>query len=382
MATQHDPMENSVLRRILSAQRHQREYSDESVRLVRDHFNELAAYQYEHIIGRGVYGVAYSIIKKHRFSKRTKRFVVKRAQIERAKPELRHEINMMSRLNGSAHIARVIAAKDDENEQNEQRRPGIFRRMVARVMRRRKDILAGLPGPTLVLEHLENGTATDLMGVLSVRNRTLPNRVLWSFYLCLARACVAMKFPPEKPLGTKPTIEEIPEDQSTAGNIVHNDMHGGNVLIGALRDFPEHTTVPPLKLIDFGLSFVDAEKSEQLNILAASKQIYYLITRRYIVLEVQNKYYNGIITMATDILPSSNGDARFPTLDNDLRDLLARCLATDEADRPRLAEVLAICKNAVETKTPGSYGDNAPQETDYWIGRLLQEVIYDANQAP
>lgn len=142
-----------------------------------------------------------------------------------------------------------------------------------------------------------------------------------------------------------------------------------------MGDFPEHTTIPPLKLIDFGLSVVNAEQSEQQNLLAASRQIYFLITRRFSVLGVQNGYHNGIYTMATDILPSNNGQARYPTLDINLRDLVAQCLATDEGDRPSLIEVLAICKNAVETKTPGVYGFNAPAESDYWIGRLLQEIL-------
>lgn len=95
-APQHNPMENIVLRQMLSVQRREHEYSDEAVRLVRDHFNDLTSFRYEHIIGNGVYGIAYSIVEKRVLSRRARRLVVKRALIERAKPELRHEIRVMS----------------------------------------------------------------------------------------------------------------------------------------------------------------------------------------------------------------------------------------------------------------------------------------------
>ncbi|KAI0460588.1 kinase-like domain-containing protein [Xylaria acuta] len=368
-----NPAEAEALGQILAARRVQRERAEEARRVVRDHFNNLTSFRYEAQIGSGVFGVAHSVVEK-RVARRARKLVVKRAQSERAQTELRHEIMMMSRLNGSAHIASVIATNDDNP--NARRRRGIFGRMVAQIIRRRKNILVGLPGPALVLEYLGNGTVNGLLSSLVRHNKSLPNRLLWSFYLCLVRACVAMKFPPAKPFGAKPKLEEIPEDQSAPGNIMHGDMHSGNVLIGTVGDFQEHAAMPPLKLIDFGLALV-REQSDERNLLDVSKQIYYMIIGKYDRVGFRHVLHNGINTMATDILPR-NGQARYPMLEDDLRDFVARCLARDPADRPSLAEALETCKNAVETKTPGLYGFNAGRETDYGIGLLLQELVYNA----
>ncbi|KAI0486728.1 kinase-like domain-containing protein [Xylaria cf. heliscus] len=336
--------------------------------MIRDHFNRNSSFEYEKVIGRGVFGVAYSIIERG-FARRDQRLVVKRAPVELAYGELRNEIQTMSRLNGSAHIARVVAAGDDGWNT---RPTGILRRLAAGVFGRPEDMLTGLKGPSLVLEHLENGTMESLMDTLRKKGKSLPNRVLWSIYLCLVRACVAMKFPPEQPFNTESKLEEIPEDQSAPGNIVHND-----ILIGSIGDFPEHAIIPPVKMIDFGLSVVNNRNSEQQNLSDITKLIYYLIIGKNIYVGPEQTVYNGISTGAIEILPV-NGQVTYPMLDAELRDLVARSLAKDPAHRPGLAEVLKICKNAVETRTPGQYGINGPQETDTAISLFLQEVLYDA----
>ncbi|KAI0185246.1 kinase-like domain-containing protein [Xylaria flabelliformis] len=366
------PEEQNAIEESLSSERLQREEAEAARRVVRDHFNSLTSFQYERLIGSGVFGVACSVIEKRR-AKPQRRLVVKRANAEDAEGELEHEIITMSRLNGSAHIAMVLAARyDDENVQ----RPGVFKRLVSKIIRRKNNMLVGLPGPTLVLEHLENGTVDNLLNKLRQRNKSLPNRVLWSFFLCLVRACVAMRYPLEQPFGAKPRLEEIPDTVPDLG-IVHSDMHSNNVLIGSTGDFPEHAVVPPMKLIDFGLSRTkDGAECDPQNLLDAGKQIYYLITGRYGRVGIRYEDHHGVSTMAWEILPHSGQDP-YPMLDNDLRTLVARCLAKEPADRPRLAEALEICKTAVEVRTPGYYGFNLALETDSAIRQLLQETLYD-----
>ncbi|KAI1746968.1 kinase-like domain-containing protein [Xylaria castorea] len=377
LRAQPNSTEQSAVVVVLSAEERQREreQADEARRVVRDHFNNLTSFQYEQAIGSGMFGVAYSVMEK-RLGRRARRLVVKRAQTELAENELRDEIRMMTKLNGSAHIAAVIAAKDDH--ENTQLRPGIVGRLVSKITSREKDMLVGLPGPTLVLEHLENGTVHNLMGALGRKTRTLPNRVLWSFFLCLVRACIAMRSPPEQPYGAKPELEEISETRLRS-SITHSDMHSGNILLGSAGDFPEHAVIPPMKLIDFGLSYTGGwGEGDSRNLLDAGKQIYYLIMGRYRDIGFRHELHNGVNTNATEILPR-NGQEPYPMLDTDLRNLVARCLAMDPTDRPSLAEALGICKNALETRTPGFYGFHSARETDYLIRHLLQEIVYDAN---
>ncbi|OTA54525.1 kinase-like protein [Hypoxylon sp. EC38] len=120
----------------------------------------------------------------------------------------------------------------------------------------------------------------------------IPNRVLWEIWLCLVRACVAMKYPPRKfhPQRPKPSapenkqedlIEMVPpvEKRWRAKNIIHFDIDPSNIFIGNMERpagsaetaseksgkrtydvaFPdraenEHHLVPKLKLADFGIS--------------------------------------------------------------------------------------------------------------------------------
>lgn len=89
-------------------------------------------------------------------------------------------IGYMQKLNGGAHIASVIATSQDVPQQ---RALELFSRL-PRFRRRRRNFLIGLPGPTLVLEYLENGTLTSLRERLKLWGQTIPNRLLWKWYLC------------------------------------------------------------------------------------------------------------------------------------------------------------------------------------------------------
>ncbi|KAI1822001.1 kinase-like domain-containing protein [Xylaria intraflava] len=136
----------------------------------------------------------------------------------------------------------------------------------------------------LLMEFCPYGDLQNLIYRLNEMNRTVPNRVLWGFWLCLVRACVAMQYPPRKfhlkrrddppPLvnaqpgvdisaGGKVVGTELYEDIPSARRrwamkrFVHFDIDPKNIFISELdidaKD-EEHRHIPKLKLGDFGLA--------------------------------------------------------------------------------------------------------------------------------
>lgn len=103
-----------------------------------------------------------------------------------------------------------------------------------------------------------------------------------------------------------------------------------------------------------------------------------LIVRREVRIRRAKSQYQGFETLATEILPHGNG-ANYPTLDPDLRALLARCLRVNPADRPGLQEMLQTAERAVRDREAAHYEPNEALETDDAINRTLQEVLYDAD---
>ncbi|KAI0886530.1 kinase-like protein [Annulohypoxylon maeteangense] len=145
----------------------------------------------------------------------------------------------------------------------------------------------------MLLEYVEGGNLVNLIDKLQQREKAsgepvvIPNRVLWAIWLCLVRACVAMKYPPRKfhpdrrtrrrPNGRTDLNEMIPPQNKRwrQKNWVHFDIDPSNIFIGNIeapppplidigqrqRDDPqpdrepgEHSFIPRIKLADFGLA--------------------------------------------------------------------------------------------------------------------------------
>ncbi|KAI0007761.1 hypothetical protein F4779DRAFT_619267 [Xylariaceae sp. FL0662B] len=120
------------------------------------------------------------------------------------------------------------------------------------------------------------------------------------------------------------------------------------VMIGeAVGRFQEHDLIPPLKFIDFGCS------REGFTRIMIS-----LIARQQVRVLAWITTYQGFETGGTEILYHASGN-KYPTLDGDLLDFLARCLAGEERDRHSLSTMLRIAKDAVCTKTAAAFpGDD------------------------
>lgn len=89
--------------------------------------------------------------------------------------------------------------------------------------------------------------------------------------------------------------------------------------------------------------------------------------------------YQGIDTSAAEILPApqDNFNTQYPSLDVELRDFLARCLAWQPRDRPSLAAMLRTAE-AGARKGASAYGVlQGSRETNQFVAVVLRRLIYD-----
>ncbi|KAI1774025.1 kinase-like domain-containing protein [Hypoxylon cercidicola] len=339
---------------------------------LRAHFaTQYRKFTFEGLIGRGAFGLAFRLVEKVSENK-VRRLAVKRS-LPRKEDDLRNEIRYLMRLRGAEHIVRLLASRDEEEPM-----PG--RQRARGIMNARRlglqDSLTGITGPIAVLEYMENGDLKQLVNRCIRNDQLLPNRILWSLFLCLIRACIALSYPPNGAEGQPNQLEIVPTDGTAPSLIEHADLHAANIMIGDIGGFPEHGLVPSLKFIDFGRTR-ELPQGIPDNVWKISRIMIDLITRQQLRISTWITSYNGFETRATEILPHGNG-WQYPTLDPDLRDFLARCLAHKQQDRPDLSTMLRIAEDAVRTKTAEAYPGKA-DETDEAIHKLLQEYIYDGD---
>ena len=146
-------------------------------------------------------------------------------------------------------------------------------------------------------------------------------------------------------------------------------------MIARQGDFPEHASVPALKVIDFGMAEqVEEGIANTANLYWVARAMIELMTSQSSMLTIST--YKGIATRATEILPDGNGHLS-PALDPELRDFLALCLAADARYRPSLAVALQTAE-AGTAKVAESYGPYVRRETDEHIAMVLQILIYDS----
>ncbi|KAI1502180.1 hypothetical protein F5X99DRAFT_408360 [Biscogniauxia marginata] len=337
---------------------------DESQRVVDElkrHFATIPIWEYEKYLGDGEYAVTI-LVKEKDPSGPGQRVAIKRGKGINGEIQLRNEIKWLRRLRGAEHCVQMLAGHDDPT-------PPSSANPIGNSQVPMKTALEGLTRPVLGMEYLENGTLSRLMARLRKKRVHLPNRVLWCFFLCLVRACVGLAYPPNGGEYEPSQLETIPTDGRAPTDIYHGDLHSGNIMIGNPDfRFAEHFSTPVIKFIDFGETEENKEWGRMLG----------LIARQEVRLHNAKSQYKGIETVATEILPHGQG-ARYPTLDPELRDFLARCLATDEANRPSLEEMLRVTENAVQTKNAQSFAPHEALESEVAIGDVLQRVLFDAD---
>ncbi|KAK7952350.1 uncharacterized protein PG986_008078 [Apiospora aurea] len=155
--------------------------------------------------------------------------------------DLRNEFGWLRRFRGAEHIIQVLPEynhlwRTDNNDNNQSS----------------GDVETGpvLSHPVIVMEYLENGTLEQLINRFGRIERRIPQRLLWSFALCLLRAVAAISYPAQLDGRRR---RETARDEPP-GLITQNSWKAPNVLVGDMWEEgdAEHSLAPVLKLIDFG----------------------------------------------------------------------------------------------------------------------------------
>ncbi|KAI1325562.1 hypothetical protein F5Y16DRAFT_422772 [Xylariaceae sp. FL0255] len=263
--------------------------------------------------------------------------------------DVRTEIQVLRAVNGSVHVPSLIAYRDDDA-----RLAGI---LASREFPRRApsqgDFLAGLAGPIIVLEYLENGPLSRLI----------------------------------QRLQTQDVIPGAPAP-AAASNLVHGDIHSNNLLLGDINPaIGEHSRVPIMKLIDFGQARDNPGNASQANLFGITAMILRLIIRNEEPSFLGNpQHVNGIWqddveTVASElcVAPGLGGPVDpYGHVDNDLRDMICRCMARDPAQNPTLEQAYERAQQAVTRKKASSFLMYGTLETNDDLETFMQRLIFNA----
>ncbi|KAI0172720.1 kinase-like protein [Hypoxylon sp. FL1284] len=321
---------------------------------LREFFTNEPRFQFRGLVSNGSYGSAIRV--GYRDPQLTD-FLIKMAfDDEDAIRSLQTEKGWLRKLAYNPHVVQLInIASNPLQDPRRQGRPDADR--------------------WIIIEWLRCGTLRDFVAKAKTMSMArLPNRLLWRYFLCLVRACIAMAWPDNR--------ERINNAVESSG-LMHNDMHLANVLLDNPPTDEEHTITPILKLIDFGIagaweaSTIGAS-SEQSNlrdigkVMASVIKLDPLLPSMFNAARAQFQWSgNTVLTDGGGLVPRPAG------VDRDLVDVVCACMATDFRIRPSLPELLDITLTAVRQRGPDFYGGEQ-METDAEISRIWQEIIHNA----
>ncbi|KAI0443891.1 kinase-like protein [Xylaria telfairii] len=350
-------------------------------------------WEYEKFLGNGAYGVTVLLREKAYLVARQKRIALKLSMRGRAAASLlKREIELLKQLRGAKHIVRMLASCENVRElrKSQLRKQKIS---LTRVFARFGPLVrippitvfdaldTVLDVPAAALEYLDKGDLLSFKTFIEKNEISIPNRVLWSLFLCLIRACIGMAYPLERPEGTRDVLETIPNDDTTPSTLVHNDMAPRNVMITSGDGLDEHHVGNMFKLIDFGAATEYwPPRGSPDNLYDCSRLIVQFLGRPVPAIEPRENQdvWKGEYTRQGQILPSEEGALNdpYPRVDIDLRDLIARCAYANMNKRPTLQQALDAALAGVAKKAE-EFPDPA-QETDDQIRQFWQTVIFDA----
>ncbi|KAK7948054.1 uncharacterized protein PG986_008940 [Apiospora aurea] len=371
-------------------------------------------FKYVDFLGSGAYGACVRLRELSMDEKTSRDIVIKQAGTEEHRRELRWEIDRLKRIAGSLHIVQLLDIQSSPFFDFDVEKAALIQENpdMARDLRADYEKAGYLLGPMLVIELLENGSVKDFINKAKAHKVTrLPNRLIWRFFLCLVRACIALAYP--RRAGNGQFFEVIPPGDQAPSDFTQTDWQTGNVMMGGIyTDQFEHQTSPILKLIDFGV-WEDAVKFDLLyngpnekgvahDIFGAGTVIFNTIALDPFLLspwdtpgqyQIQRSGQTREITTLAVGITRNLDSPKYAHLDRELVSLLAQCLAPSPADRPPLRDLFDSLMKGVE-RPPEEYGvgvsDGNPQgtgpgvpggnppETDLAALELLQKIIYEA----
>ncbi|RWA08873.1 hypothetical protein EKO27_g6232 [Xylaria grammica] len=325
-------------------------------------------WELERVLGHGSYGLTMLLRDRDPLTFRDhRRVVLKRALVpEVGVDDFVREATALEDLRGHSHISQLIAwARNTRQFQRTgrgQRIRQVFRRLLGAVGRNRPETifraLGNIAGPAILSEYQPNGNLANIMLLQYENNIILPNRLLWGFYHCS-----------ELP----PLIPSI-LSWETSNMAWLTKASGRNIMLGNTEPAVRvHQALPKLVLIDFGLSQRVPPGNEQMLMLINPRR---LENGQAALEPVQ---WGGFLTLASGILD----EAQYPTLDPDLRQLLAesfRCTADYQPERrPSLAETYLRTRRGTR-KEPSEYPYQLRLfERDDSLRALLDAILYDVN---
>ncbi|KAI1382456.1 hypothetical protein F4677DRAFT_401952 [Hypoxylon crocopeplum] len=259
----------------------------------------------------------------------------------------------------------------------------------------------------LAYEYLPNGSLAELRERTARDNYLIPNRVLWSIFLCLIRQVNALSNPPNAG-STLATYREHAEDETTA-NWTHNSSDLENYVFGRLDpnvdDDDEHTLVPVVKLSNFTRATEENTDMDAYfyNIRQIGKVMLEMTCnttpldqctalRRPVMYNPTNDQFNDVAfnDVEPNYDPISTDCPGFfldmPGVDPALKELVARCMGSDTDDMWARNEFQTLIQDGLLRRTwediPDLMGDpeDLPATRRYEVGDyddVITEFVQD-----
>ncbi|KAI8961974.1 kinase-like domain-containing protein [Daldinia sp. FL1419] len=247
----------------------------EALRTLKKHFEEnyetvySGRAKFQKVLGWGGFGIAtlwkIKTPDNRRIDVAVKSSIIK-SKTRAKEKELRKEINIMGTLlNGAEHIVQLINIEPNlPTYYNDAKAPqpvmvmevlkhGSLSELIDKINKAR---LTNLP----VIEIAENPWGEGRYNREDLKLGYIPNRILWRFFLCLARAITGMAYGPPIQVNLYENVNKWREVYRAAKEpnpLIHFDLDIYNVLCGDIdhsgRD-SEHAFAPIIKVSDFGLA--------------------------------------------------------------------------------------------------------------------------------
>ncbi|GAW26434.1 putative g2-specific protein kinase nima protein [Rosellinia necatrix] len=356
-------------------------------------FANTGLWELERLLGNGSYGVTVLLRDRNplRVRGRHRRVVLKRPLLpHQGVEDFATEIAALRLMRSNAHHGQMIAGTHNIAEYRAGRSTttAAARRVLRRVRAAFSNppenvfrVLSVFEGPAILLEYIEGGNLLKIQKRAYERGIELPNRLLWSFYYCLVRACVGLAYPAFGLVGDPPVLETIRTDQHPL-RMVHGDIAGRNVMLDK-----EDPDIPERRATTTRTASIQ-------NLHFATEQIILLISRHRV--HRRAVAYHGIRTFAAGVLPravrrGAEGGGNdggggggggvelvdpYPNLDPELRSLLVDAMRVDVTRRPSLRDMLWRTRRGA-AKPAGAYPTRFWEEGDHSVRAVLQHLMYD-----